>query len=65
MLYQLFGESLSFSDGHNGIIEYLRWKSPKSLDSIHLASAKMAGADWVTTFDREMEGAAKTLGLKA
>src|SRR5438477_12677437 len=23
MLYQLFGESLSFSDGHNGIIEYL------------------------------------------
>ena len=24
MLYQLFGESLSFSDGHNGIIEYLR-----------------------------------------
>src|SRR5438128_8172600 len=23
MLYQLFGESLSFSDGHDGIIEYL------------------------------------------
>src|SRR5438876_7383460 len=23
MLYQLFGESLSFSDGHNAIIEYL------------------------------------------
>src|SRR5215471_12394196 len=24
MLYQLFGESFVFSDGHNGIIEYLR-----------------------------------------
>lgn len=23
MLYQLFGESFGFSDGHNGIIEYL------------------------------------------
>ena len=40
-------------------------QASKSLDSIHLASAKMAGADWVMTFDREMAGAAKTLGLKA
>jgi hypothetical protein len=30
MLYQLFGESFVFSDGHNGIIEYLPRELPKS-----------------------------------
>jgi hypothetical protein len=28
MLYQLFGESFVFSDGHNGIIEYLPQERP-------------------------------------
>jgi predicted nucleic acid-binding protein len=36
----------------------------KSLDAIHLASARMAGADLVLTFDREMALAAKKIGLK-
>jgi len=36
----------------------------KSLDAIHLASARMAGADLVLTFDTEMALAAKVVGLK-
>jgi hypothetical protein len=34
MLYQLFGESLSFSDGHNGIIEYLHALADKVLHAL-------------------------------
>jgi predicted nucleic acid-binding protein len=35
----------------------------KSLDSIHLASARMAGADQIMTYDREMAAAAKAVEL--
>jgi predicted nucleic acid-binding protein len=37
----------------------------RSLDSIHLASARMAGADLVLTFDAEMAAASKAVGLNA
>jgi predicted nucleic acid-binding protein len=37
----------------------------RSLDAIHLASARMAGADLVLTFDTEMASAAKVVGLKS
>jgi predicted nucleic acid-binding protein len=36
----------------------------RSLDAIHLASARMAGADLVLTFDTEMASAAHGVGLK-
>jgi uncharacterized protein len=36
----------------------------RSLDAIHLASARMAGADLVLTFDTEMALAAHGVGLK-
>lgn len=36
----------------------------RSLDAIHLASARMAGAELVLTFDAEMAAAARKVGLK-
>jgi predicted nucleic acid-binding protein len=35
----------------------------KSLDSIHLACARMAGVDMIMTYDREMAAAAKAVGV--
>ena len=36
----------------------------RSLDAIHLAGARMAGADLVLTFDAEMASVAHGVGLK-
>ena len=36
----------------------------RSLDAIHLASARLAGADLVLTYDMEMAEAARRIGLR-
>ncbi len=60
MLYQLFGESLSFSDGHNGIIEYLH--SCKDKRFICTACHKTFSATKGTAFYR-LRTSAETVSL--